>query len=162
MKIVLTVSIVIAAVIHLLPITGVVSSSALGTLYGLSFEESNIQILMRHRAVLFGILGGVLLYAAFSPRFRLVAIFAGLISASSFLWIAFSVGGYNVMLKRVVQADLVALVCLILAAGVSIATRGGRPQEANFEHSACSAAAITSKAETASGLDGGTVHASNP
>lgn len=105
--------------------TGVTSSRALGALYGLSFDESNILILMRYRAVLFGILGGLLLYAAFSPQVRLVAILAGLVSASSFLWIAFPVGGYNAMLNRVVQADILALICLLLAAGVSFATPKG-------------------------------------
>lgn len=116
MQILLSASLVVAAIIHLLPLAGVTGSSALTALYGLPFDENNLQILMRHRAVLFGILGGLLLYAAFSPRLQAVAILAGLLSAGSFLWIAFGVGGYNAMLNRVVQADIVAGVCLLIAA----------------------------------------------
>lgn len=118
MQLLVTISLIIAAIIHLLPLTGVGSSTALTTLYGLSFEENNLQILMRHRAVLFGILGGLLLYAAFSPRVQSLAILAGLVSAGSFLWIAFAVGGYNAMLNRVVHADIVAIIFLLVAAGV--------------------------------------------
>lgn len=120
MQLLVTISMVIAAIIHLLPLSGVSSSNALTTLYGVSFEENNLQILMRHRAVLFGILGGLLLYAAFSPRVQSIAILAGLISAGSFLWIAFAVGGYNAMLNRVVYADIVALVFLLVAAGLRL------------------------------------------
>ena len=124
MQILATISLIIAAIIHLLPLSGVSSPAALTTLYGLSFEENNLQILMRHRAVLFGILGGLLLYAAFSPRMQSLAILIGLVSAGSFLWIAFAVGGYNAMLNRVVVADIVAIVCLLVAAGVRFVPLG--------------------------------------
>ncbi len=118
MQLLVTISLIVAAIIHLLPLSGVTSANALAALYGLSFEENNLQILMRHRAVLFGILGSFLLYAAFSPRAQSLAIVAGLVSAGSFLWIAFAVGGYSAVLNRVVIADIVALVCLLVAAGV--------------------------------------------
>lgn len=115
MQLLVTISLVIAAIIHLLPLSGVSSSHALTALYGISAEENNLQILMRHRAVLFGILGGLLLYGAFSPRAQSIAILAGLVSAGSFLWIAFAVGGYNAMLNRVVYADIIALFFLLVA-----------------------------------------------
>jgi hypothetical protein len=118
MQLLVTISLIIAAIIHLLPLSGAISPAALTTLYGLSFEDNNLQILMRHRAVLFGILGGLLLYAAFSPRVQAIAILAGIVSAGSFLSIAFAVGGYNAMLNRVVYADIVALIFLLVAAGV--------------------------------------------
>ncbi|HEY0846267.1 MAG TPA: phosphopantetheine adenylyltransferase [Noviherbaspirillum sp.] len=120
----LTVSLIAAAIIHLLPLAGVTSSKALTALYGLPFEESNLQILMRHRAVLFGILGGLLFYAAFFPWLQGVAILAGLLSAGAFLWIAFEVGGYNAMLNRVVLADVVAFCFLLLAAVLRFASKG--------------------------------------
>lgn len=120
MQLLITASLMLAGVVHLLPLMGVTSASGLTALYGIPFEESNLQILMRHRAILFGILGTMLLVSAFIPRFRAMAIPAGLLSAASFIWIALSVGGYNAMLHRVVQADIVALVALLVAAGVHI------------------------------------------
>ena len=51
---------VVVAVIHLLPVSGVLGSERLAALYGLPFNEPNLAILMRHRAVLFGLLAQVL------------------------------------------------------------------------------------------------------
>jgi hypothetical protein len=56
---------IVVAVIHLLPVSGVISGERLSTLYGLSFDEANIEILMRHMAVLYGIPGVFILYSAF-------------------------------------------------------------------------------------------------
>jgi len=106
---------IIAAIIHLLPAVGVLGAERLTNLYGLPFQEPNLLIMMRHRAVLFGLLGLFLLYAAFNPGLQAAALIAGVISAASFLLLAWSVGGYNAALNRVVIADVVALACLLLA-----------------------------------------------
>jgi hypothetical protein len=71
-------TLIVAGLIHLLPLPGVLGSERLTTLYGLSFSESNLAILMRHRAVLFGLLGVVLIVAAFRPMLRTLAFLAGL------------------------------------------------------------------------------------
>jgi hypothetical protein len=105
---------IVVAVIHLLPLSGVLGSERLAALYGLSFNEPNIAILMRHRAVLFGLLGMFLLVAAFRPPLQTIAFMAGFVSVASFLWIAWSVGGYNPQVARVFLADIVALICLII------------------------------------------------
>jgi hypothetical protein len=57
-----------------------------------------------------------LLYAAFNPALQTLAFIAGFISVVSFLWLAWSVGGYNAQVARVVIADIVALVCLVVGA----------------------------------------------
>jgi len=72
---------------------------------------------MRHRAVLFGLLGLFIIYAAFRAALQPLAVFAGLVSVGSFLWLSWSVEGYNELLGRVVVIDIVALVCLALAGG---------------------------------------------
>ena len=105
---------IVVGVIHLLPLSGVLGSERLATLYGLSFGESNLAILMRHRAVLFGLLGVFLLLAAFRPMLRTVAFIAGMVSVVSFLWIAAAVGNYNEQIGKVVTADVFAFVCLII------------------------------------------------
>jgi hypothetical protein len=105
---------VIVAVIHLLPLSGVLGGERLAALYGVPFNDPNLAILMRHRAVLFGLLGLFLLFAAFRPQFQAVAFIAGFVSVVSFLWLAWSTGGYNMQIARVFTADIVALACLII------------------------------------------------
>ncbi|HMO48099.1 MAG TPA: phosphopantetheine adenylyltransferase [Rubrivivax sp.] len=105
---------VIVGIIHLLPLSGVLGGERLSALYGIPFNEPNLAILMRHRAVLFGLLGAFFLYAAFRPAFQLVAFIAGFVSVLSFLYLAWSVGAYNARVGRVFTVDVVALVCLIV------------------------------------------------
>ncbi len=107
---------IVAGIIHLLPLSGVLGAERLGKLYGLSFADDNLAILMRHRAVLFGMLGAFLVFAAFRPAMQPLALIAGFISVVSFLWLAWSAGTYNGHIARVFNADLVALGCLIAAA----------------------------------------------
>jgi hypothetical protein len=104
----------VVGVIHLLPVAGVLGSEQLASLYGLSFSEPNLEILMRHRALLFGVLGGFLIWAAFKPAYQAAAFIAGLFSVISFLYLAWSVGGYNPNIARVFSADLLALACLVV------------------------------------------------
>jgi hypothetical protein len=61
---------------------------------------------MRHRAVLFGIVGGLLLAAAFHPPLRSIGIAAGLVSMLSFVLVALAIGGYNDELRRLVWIDV--------------------------------------------------------
>jgi hypothetical protein len=106
---------VLVGIIHLLPVSGVLGVERLASLYGISFGEPNLEILMRHRAVLFGLLGLFLLYAAFQPSLRVLAIIAGFVSVVSFIAIAWSVGGYNEAIRKVVIADIIAIFALVAA-----------------------------------------------
>jgi hypothetical protein len=114
----------IAGIIHLLPLGGVLGAERLATLYGLSFQEPNLLLLMRSRAVLFGLLGAFLLFAAWRPALQPVALFGGLASVLSFLLLAWSGPGYNEALRRVVIADWLALGCLLVAALLLFIARG--------------------------------------
>ena len=116
MEKVVTGLLVLVGIIHLLPLSGVLGVERLAILYGISLGEPNIEILMRHRAILFGLLGLFLVYAAFQPSLQTLAIIAGLISVVSFIAIAWSVGGYNESVGNVVIADIVATIALVAAA----------------------------------------------
>jgi len=109
---------ILVGVIHLLALSGVLGAERLTALYGIAFQEPNLEILMRHRAVLFGLIGSFLIYAAFKPAIQPIAFIAGLLSVSSFIWLAWSIGGYNAAIRNVVIADIVALVCLLIAVGL--------------------------------------------
>ncbi len=118
---------VVTALIHLLPLSGVLGGKRLTALYGLPLDERNLAILMRHRAVLLGLVGLLLLLAAFRPELQAVALIVGFISVLSFLWLARSTGGYNARIARVFTADIIALVCLIVGAAAYVYLRH-RPQ----------------------------------
>ena len=60
----ITILLLVVGIIHLMPLLGVLGGDRLNSLYGLSLDEPNLQILMRHRAVLFGLLGALLVAAA--------------------------------------------------------------------------------------------------
>lgn len=123
MRYVVSAMLIVVGLIHLLPLSGALGADRLSALYGMPFDEPNLAILMRHRAVLFGLLGLFLLYAAFRPALQPLALVAGFASVASFLWISWSVGGYNAAIARVFAADLVALACLAVAAGASLYLR---------------------------------------
>jgi len=108
----------VVGIIHLLPLTGALGAERLVTLYGLRFDEPNVAILMRHRAVLFGLLGLFLTYAAFKPAFQTAALVAGFVSVLSFLYLAWSVGNYNPQVARVFAIDIAALLCLVVGTAV--------------------------------------------
>lgn len=117
MKYLVSAMLLVVGIIHLLPVSGFLGNERLTTLYGLPFHEPNIAILMRHRAMLFGLLGAYLVYAAFRPAAQPIALLAGFVSVLSFLWLCWSSGDYSAQLARVVVADIVALVCLVIASG---------------------------------------------
>ena len=114
MKYLVSAMLVIVGVIHLLPLSGAIGSERLFSLYGLRFDEANLEILMRHRAILFGLLGAFMVFAAFKPAYQTVAFIAGFVSVVSFLYLAWSVSGYNEHVGRVFIADVIALGCLIV------------------------------------------------
>ena len=78
----------VVAAIHLVPIAGFFGRERLTALYGIPIDNPDLEILMRHRAVLFGILGLFFAYAAFTPALQSVAFVAAAISISSFFYLA--------------------------------------------------------------------------
>ncbi len=116
MRLLVSAMLLVVGVIHVLPVTGLVSAERLAALYGVAVNDPNLAILLRHRAVLFGLLGALLVAAAFLPGLQAVAFIAGFASVLAFLWLAWSTGSYNPLLGRVVVADLIALGCLVVGA----------------------------------------------
>lgn len=108
-----TALILLVGLLNLLPVSGVVSGNRLQSLYGVVLQDPNLVILMRHRAVLFGVVGGLLVISAFHLPLRPAGYAAGFISMLSFVLIAWLVGSCNPELRRVVVVDLVASAALL-------------------------------------------------
>ena len=106
-------SLMVVGAIHLIPLSGVFGVGRLNMLYGISISDPDLSILMRHRAVLFGLLGLFCVYAAMKPSLQLIALTAGAVSVGSFLYLAYATGGYNEELRRVFIADVIAAAFLV-------------------------------------------------
>jgi hypothetical protein len=109
-----TVVLVLVGIIHLLPLAGVLGVSQLKKIYGVDIDGPDLAILMRHRAVLFGLLGGFFIVAGFVPVLQLSAFIMGFISVASFLILTWTTHGSNAQLARVSQIDLIALLLLVV------------------------------------------------
>ncbi len=92
MRHVVSAALILVAFIHLAPLAGVLGADRLASMYGITVDDPDLLILMRHRAVLFGILGAFLLAAAFIPAIQTGAFIAGFVSVVSFLWLAWAIG----------------------------------------------------------------------
>lgn len=120
MNTLLTGALLIGAVIHLLPLPGVLGKGSLSKLYGLTTPDPGVELLLRHRAVLFGLLGTLLAVGAFLASIQLLALIGGIASTASFLVLSRQVRGCNAQLSRVVAADIIALVSLIIGAAAYV------------------------------------------
>ncbi|MDR7085234.1 hypothetical protein J2X11_000073 [Aeromicrobium panaciterrae] len=107
-----------SALIHLLPLVGAFGPAHVARMYDVKVEGPDLTVLLVHRAVLFGLLGAALIAAIFCGEARPYVIGAVLVSDVAFLAIAGSNPGINDSMKRVVRADVISIVLLVVA-GVS-------------------------------------------
>ena len=122
----ITISLIIVGLINFAPIGGLFSAEILRILYGINVDEPDLLILMRHRALLFGVIGGFIIYSAFRPELQRYAFAAGFITMLGFIIIAWQVGSYNELLKKVLVIDIGALILLIVAATLFLMNRKSR------------------------------------
>lgn len=109
----------LAALVHLAPLPGVLGAAMLERLYGLRIDDPSLLLLLRHRALLFGLLGAALAGAIVRRAWRVPVLLGGGLSAGAFLLLA--PAGLAPALQRVVWADAVAVAALA-AAGWAEAT----------------------------------------
>jgi hypothetical protein len=108
-----SIGLAVAAVINLLPVSGVLGPSWLKSLYGLEIVSSDLEILLRHRALLFGIVGTLLLLSVFRPALRATALGVGATSMVSFIVVALIVGGYSPAIGKIIMVDIIGLLALV-------------------------------------------------
>jgi drug/metabolite transporter (DMT)-like permease len=113
MRVVVPAALVLVAIIHALPILGVLGASKLSQLYGVDVSDPSLELLLRHRAILFGLLAAFLVVASFRPELHWFALAAGFVSVASFLILAQMTDSMTAGVAAVVRADWVALVLLL-------------------------------------------------
>ena len=111
----ITVCLAIVGLINFVPVLAVISVQKLEEAYSISFVSNDLIILMRHRALLFGVLGGFILYSAFVPAYQGPAMLMAAISMIGYAALMYSVGGYNDSLYKVLIIDYIGIVFLAVA-----------------------------------------------
>ena len=111
----LTVCLVTVGIINLLPAAGMFSANQLQDAYAISLGSNDVEILMRHRALLFGILGTFVVVAAFRPFYRPAAMLMSAVSMIGFILLAHLTGGFNESIHRVLLVDYGGVGFLFLA-----------------------------------------------
>lgn len=111
-----------AGVIHLIPGIGLLGAQRLHTLYGVSLHDPTPILLLRHRAILFAILGTFFVAAAlFQPGWRVLAAVVALICMVGFIVLAGDV--HSAAIQRVARVDIVVSVALAAALVWRLASR---------------------------------------
>ncbi|ANM28391.1 hypothetical protein ABI59_00245 [Acidobacteria bacterium Mor1] len=116
---------VLVGIVNLLPVAGIRSGTLLAKAYGISEPEGDLLILMRHRALLFGVLGGLILVSAFRRHLQPAAIAAGFVSMVGFVAIAVMAGNHGPEIHKVVLVDIAASVAL----SIVVVLRGSSAKE---------------------------------
>lgn len=111
----ITLCLIVVGLINVAPLMGLLSAQKLQSAYAIELASSDLIILMRHRALLFGVLGGFILYSAFVSSYQGAAMIMAAISMVGYAVLVYLVGGYNESLFKVLIADIVGILFLIIA-----------------------------------------------
>ena len=111
----ITFCLIVVGLINIAPVVGVISVQKLESAYSVTLAGNDLAILMRHRALLFGILGAFILYSAYNPVYQPAAILMGGVSMVGFALLAHGVGGYNESVGKVLFIDFLGIFFLLAA-----------------------------------------------
>jgi hypothetical protein len=114
----ISILLIIVGVINFLPVIGVLSAEKLHGAYSVELIGNDIIILMRHRALLFGLVGGFILYSVFKPSYQSAAMVMAAISMLGFLYFVWAAGDYNASIAKIAIIDLAGIVCLVIASAL--------------------------------------------
>lgn len=118
-------------VLNLAPTVVAVRPDRARRLYGVEAPGADLTLLLRHRAVLLGLVGAALTASAARPHLRPAAVVAAATSKVAFL--ALSAGRpVHPALRRVGRADAAALPLLALAAALDRRPSAGRRRPAGW------------------------------
>lgn len=113
MELIYRITLFMAGLINILPALLAFLPEKISRSYGIEIPNTNYELLLRHRAILFGIIGGLMIYSALIKKHYELSTIAGLVSMVSFIIIYFLIGkDINSELKKVMIIDVVATVIL--------------------------------------------------
>ena len=118
-EIVFRICLFVSGAINFVPVLLAFLPDRINQIYGLEILDANYELLLRHRGILFGILGGLMIFSAISKKYYTLSVLVGLISMISFL-ILFKLvdGDMNAELEKVMRIDIVGIVILLFGNGI--------------------------------------------
>lgn len=123
MELIYRITLFIAGLINILPSILAFFPDKISKLYGIGIPNANYELILRHRAILFGIIGGLMIFSAITKRYYEISTIAGLISMVSFILLYFLIGkDISSELKKVMLIDIVATIILLIGLIVYVIT----------------------------------------
>lgn len=104
----------LVGILNLTPAIVFFDPTRTSSLYGIQIAEDDLGVIVRHRAVLLGLLGAAMIYAAFQRTFVVPAITAAFLGKLAFLYSIWTTAN-TIELDRVAMFDIGAMVVLIIA-----------------------------------------------
>jgi hypothetical protein len=115
MELLFRIALFISGILNILPSLLAFLPDKISKSYGIEIPNSNYELLLRHRAILFGIIGGLMVYSAIVKKYYELSTIAGLVSMTSFIFLYFLIGkDISQELKKVMIIDLIATVILCI------------------------------------------------
>jgi hypothetical protein len=111
------------SLIHLGPLIGVLGVARVEALYGIDIAGRDLELLLRHRAVLFGIVGAVMLGSVWKPAYRTLAFVLAFANFAAFLALSWQVGDISAELGRVGMVDAVGMAIVAIGVAAHVASR---------------------------------------
>jgi hypothetical protein len=105
----------LAGTVNMLPSLLTFMPHRIAASYGIEAPDSNLELLLRHRAVLFGIIGGMMIYSSIAQKYYDLVTLAGLASMISFILLYFLINtdGISKELRGVMIIDAIATILLV-------------------------------------------------
>lgn len=115
---IVSVILVVVGLINFVPVLGVASARALHKAYGIEPPTGDLAVLLRHRAVLFGAVGGFIIASAFIPALQVAAVIVAYVALVGFVLLTVMGGPVGERLIRVRDIDLFAIALLSVVPGI--------------------------------------------
>jgi hypothetical protein len=115
MELLFRITLFVAGAINIIPSLLAFHPKKIAKSYGIEIPNSNYELLLRHRAILFGIIGGLMIYSALVKKHYELSTITGLVSMTSYIILYFIIGkDINQELKKVMIFDVVATIILCI------------------------------------------------
>lgn len=107
---------IISGIVNALPaLAAFLSTERISVSYGVDLQNGNLELLLRHRAIFFGMLGLFMILSGIRKRYYQLSTMAGLISMGSFILLYFLIGEISQELTRIMIVDMGAASLLLVS-----------------------------------------------
>ena len=115
MEIIVRICLFLSGLINFIPSILAFLPGKISRSYGIEILSANHELLLRHRAVLFGIVGGIMIFSALSKKYYSLSFVIGFVSMLSFIILYKIISGeINPELRKVFNIDIIGVIILTI------------------------------------------------